>query len=104
MILGEPNVDRMLRGMTHVQFLEWRVFAELEVFPEQRADYRAASIVSILRNINRKRGTAAKPMDDSVILFGDESKSQKKKPMDWRQMKMIGMQLAIESQIDYRGK
>lgn len=105
MILGESNVDNMLRGMSHVQFLEWRVFAELERFPEEKADYRNAHIVMTLKNINRRKGSAAKKIEDSLIQFGDESIAEKsKKPMSWQQMKMIGMQLAIESQIDYRGK
>lgn len=60
----------MLQGMTIKQFLEWRHYDELEPFDEERADYRAASIVLELRNIYRMRGVPASNLDQCVVRFG----------------------------------
>lgn len=53
----------MLAELTPDQFLEWRVFDQLEILGERRMDYRFASIVLALRG-----GT----LEESVIRFGDE--------------------------------
>jgi len=53
----------MLAELTPDQFLEWRVFDQLEILGERRMDYRFASIVLALRGGK---------LDDCVIKFGDE--------------------------------
>ncbi|HMF88740.1 MAG TPA: hypothetical protein VK575_11735 [Gemmatimonadaceae bacterium] len=53
----------MLAELTPDQFLEWRVFDQLEIMSERRMDYRFASIVLALRGGK---------LDDCVIKFGDE--------------------------------
>lgn len=77
----------MLRSMTWKQFLEWQMFETLEPFDETRADYRTAQIVTALLNINRRRGSRAKKIEDVVLLFGDSTKP--KKEQSWKEQKNI---------------
>jgi len=46
----------MLRQLTRRQLLEWRAYADLEPFDEQRADLRSAQIVAAIINKGRRRG------------------------------------------------
>jgi hypothetical protein len=62
----------MLRSITIRQLGEWRAYADLEPFDEERADLRAASIVQELRNLlGRKKGQAAIPIEKCVVRFGE---------------------------------
>jgi hypothetical protein len=93
--VGHANVDRMLRGMTTRQLTEWRAYADLEPFDEERADYRAASIVHAVRNAFRKKGAPPITLKECVVQFGaeadgaekpktvDQSRSQIKRTMDF---------------------
>ena len=81
--LGRVNVDEMLDEITWVQFAEWMAFADLMPFGEDREEYRFASIVSTLANINRdtKKQREPWPLDQFVLRFGDMPEPQtKKKP------------------------
>lgn len=71
--LGYPNVDRMLREITWPQFLEWRMYDDLEPFGEERDDYRFASICQALWNIARdtKKYPNGFPLSDFLVAFGD---------------------------------
>jgi len=55
--LGVPNVDRMLRGMSGLQLVEWMEYARLEPFGEERADARDAIQTAALGNIMIKLWT-----------------------------------------------
>jgi hypothetical protein len=92
--LGQFNVDGMLRQMTAQQFLEWGEYAALEPFDEVRADYRAASIVQMIANMNRDTKKHPKPfaLSDFVIEFGDSGKPDKKQ--SWQEQKLIAAQFA----------
>jgi hypothetical protein len=90
--VGQPNVDRMLRGMTTRQLTEWRAYADLEPFDEEREDYRAASIVHAIRNAFRKKGAPPISLKECVVQFGadaekpktiEQSRSQIKRTMDF---------------------
>jgi hypothetical protein len=59
----------MLRGMTTRQFQEWRAYADLEPFDEERADLRAASIVAALVNGRRRKGQRAVTLQDCTLRF-----------------------------------
>ncbi len=85
----------MLDRMSITLFREWRAYFDLEPFGEERADYRAASIVAMLYNINRKRGTEAKPVRDFVLEFGDKAKPKRK---SWQELKAIGAAIASAHQ------
>ena len=94
MRLGYANVDAMLRGMTVMQFFEWVTYAELEPFDEVRDDYRAASIVAMIANMNRdtKRHPSAIPLTDFVLKFGVDTTKPKKQT--WQEQKLIAAQFA----------
>lgn len=77
MKLGCINVDRMLHSLTAKQFFEWEAYARLEPFDEVREDYRAASIVTMIANVNR--GVKQQPYryKDFLLNFEEqEAKSQ----------------------------
>jgi hypothetical protein len=63
----------MLDEITWEQFLEWMVYEHLTPFTSDRDEYRFASIVSTLANINRdpKKRKDPWPMDQFVLRFGD---------------------------------
>ena len=84
----------MLRTMTTQQFFEWVVYAELEPFDEVRGDYRAASIVAMIANMNRdiKKHPKALPITDFVLKFGVETTELKKQ--SWQEQKLIAAQFA----------
>ncbi len=85
----------MLDRMSITLFREWRAYFDLEPFGEERADYRAASIVQMLYNINRRRGTPAKPVRDFVLEFGETAVPKRK---TWQEMKAIGAMIASAHQ------
>jgi len=86
----------MLRLITARQFLTWAAYEELEPFGEERADYRAASIVQTIVNMNRDTKKHPRPFDieDFVLRFGD-STAPKKKQQTWQEQKQI-MQMYSE--------
>lgn len=47
--------------MTAKQFMGWENYARLEPFNELRADYRAASIATVIANVNRDPKTRRDP-------------------------------------------
>lgn len=67
---GELDVDEaILRRLTAKQFRGWEMYHELEPFGEVRADFRAASIVQMLYNVNRGPKQQALPMSDFLLKF-----------------------------------
>jgi hypothetical protein len=76
----------MLRGLTAKQFTEWEHFAQLEPFDETRQDYRIASIVTMLANINRDPKKKGYELSDFVLKF-DEVPPKKKQT--WAEQEMI---------------
>lgn len=82
--------------MTARQFIEWQVFYALDPFGELRADYRAASIVQMIANVNRGKGAPYK-LKDFLLKFG-ESEPAKARP--WREQKaMMGQIFAAYSDL-----
>jgi hypothetical protein len=73
-------VDGLLRNLTATQFRGWEHFYELEPDPEIRADYRAASIVQILYNINRGKSQKALTLEEALLKFGEQEQKQKQTP------------------------
>ena len=72
------HVERdVLFGLTAKQFRAWQHYFELEPFDETRQDYRIASIVQMLYNVNRGKNSPAGRLQDFVLKFGEqEEKSQ----------------------------
>jgi len=58
-----------LKGLTAEQFRAWEIYCELEDFTEKRQDYRVASILHILYNINRGKDQPAKQLKDFLLQF-----------------------------------
>lgn len=59
----------MLRSLTAKQFLELEAYKRLNPFREVRADYRAASIVQVIANVNRGRNQKAYTLQDFLLKF-----------------------------------
>lgn len=57
--------------------MEWEHYARLEPFQEFRADYRAASIVSMLYNVNRTKDSKQYTIEDFVLKFGEREEQPK---------------------------
>lgn len=85
------NVDAMLRSLTAKQFAEWEQYAKLEPFNELRADYRTASIVTMLANVNRASKQEPYSLEDFVLKFGQEPK----KPQTWQEKLAIARAIAM---------
>lgn len=62
----------MLRSMTTRQFQEWRHYADLEPFDEERADARAAQVVAAILNTapNRRKGSRAVQIEECLLHYG----------------------------------
>ena len=90
--LGRVNVDEMLDEISWEQFEEWMVYDHLAPFTQDREEYRFASIVSTLSNINRdtKKRKEPWPLDQFVLRFGDmpEPASLKKQQSAEEQMRI----------------
>jgi hypothetical protein len=79
--LGILHVERdILRGLTAKELRGWEMYHELEPFGEERADYRAASIVQMLYNINRGKNQKALELKDFLLAFGEQEPKQKQTP------------------------
>lgn len=86
----------MLRSLTAEQFLGWMAFSRVEHFGELRADFRAASIVEALWNVNRDPKKRSEPytiMDTfGHFLRGlEELDLPKAPPQTWQEKKSILM-------------
>ena len=98
MRLGVVNVDRdILRGLTAKQFRAWEHYAELEPFDETRADYRAASIVQMLYNVNRGSKQKAVALEDVVLKFGAQEKKDQQKQTPQQQFAILKVLAAMHA-------
>jgi len=90
---GEWNVNKIARGMTAKQFIEWGLYAQLEPFGAERADIQAASIAQMVFNM-AVAGKDRKPLKDFVLRF--EGTVEEKKPSQpWQEKKAIAMTIAM---------
>lgn len=83
----------MMSAMPISLFREWRAFYNMEPFGEERADWRAASINSMLFNINRNKGATTRPAKDFLLEFRT-AKERSAPKQDWRWMKALGASIA----------
>lgn len=85
----------MLREITIQELLEWRVFAELEPFDEERMDIRIAHVVQTLVNINRDTKKRPQPyeLSEFMLPFGDMPPRVKPK-QTWQQQKQMAQLIA----------
>lgn len=78
--------------MPAAAFLRWRYFSELEPFGELRQDYRAASIVQALYNLQRdtKKHKDPFPITEFVLKFGEpEGATVGRKRQTWQEQKAL---------------
>jgi hypothetical protein len=99
--LGILHVERdILQGLTAKEFRGWEMYCGLEPFGETRDDFRTASIVQMLYNVNRGAKQKALPLKDFVLTFG-ESEDEKPKRQTWQQqlaiMKMMAAAYATDA-------
>lgn len=78
--LGVWDVAVIARGLTAKKFFEWEAYAQLEPFDERRADYRAASIVTMLANLHRGKDQKAYSLEDFVLKFSEQAPKRKQTP------------------------
>lgn len=69
-------MDAILRRTPARVLLAWEAYAAVEPFDETRADYRAASIATMIANVNRGRGRQAYKLEDFVLRFGQQAKKR----------------------------
>lgn len=81
----------MLARMTARQFLEWRIFADLEPFDEERMDQRFASLEALFVNLHRAKGVKPVTLQDRRLWFGDAAPPAPP-PKSWQDLKAIAVQ------------
>ena len=81
----------MLRSLTAKQFAEWEHYAKLEPFNELREDYRTASIVTMIANVNRGSKHQPFKLEDFVLKFEQEPK----RPQTWQEKLAIARAIAM---------
>lgn len=91
MRLGYANVNALARSLTAKQLLEWEYYAALEPFDELRADYRAASIVTTIANVNRGLKQAPYALKDFLLNFEEPEEVKPKRQTVEQQIKMAYM-------------
>lgn len=89
MRLGIANVDRLARSLTARQLMEWEAYAELEPFDERRADYRTASIVQTIANVNRGKNQKPYTLEEMLLKFGEQPKKRQQSPEE--QMRILNL-------------
>lgn len=64
----------MLGQISTRQFQEWRAYADLEPFDEERADLRSAQIVQAIFSVHRRKHQGPPKLKDCVLRFGEQDK------------------------------
>ncbi len=88
---GELDVRALLRRTNAKRFLNWERYFALEYDRELRADYRAASIVQVIANVNRGKGQKAYSLEDFRLKFED---APPKKDKTWQEMQATALLIA----------
>lgn len=82
----------MLRILTAKQFRELYLYEQLDPSAEWRADYRAASVVQVIANVNRAKGQKALSLEDVVLRF--EESERKQQSQTWQEKLAIAKMVA----------
>jgi hypothetical protein len=90
---GEWNINKIARGMTAKQFIEWGLYAQMDPFGDVRGDIQAASIVQMVFNM-AVSAKDRKPLKDFLLKFGD-AVEEKKPSQPWQEKKAIAMTIAM---------
>lgn len=65
--LGIWDVRGLLSRMPMRQFEDWRAYADLEPFDEERMDLRIATVVKAVYDVHRKKGSPQVKLSDCVL-------------------------------------
>jgi len=78
------------------KFFEWMAYSEVEPWSEIRDDYRAASIVQAIVNVNRddKKYPKPLPIENFLLKFGVQEEEEKPK-QTWQEQKRIAQLWAM---------
>ncbi len=87
---GETDVRALLRRTSAKRFIGWEHYFALEFDRELRADYRAASIVQIIANVNRGEKQKAYSVEDFLLKFDAPPKREK----TWQEMQQTATLIA----------
>jgi len=85
----------MLRQITARQLQEWRVYADLEPFDEERADIRAASIVQAIFNSPRKKKDRVTLKECMVTFGGSDAAALTQEQQLQQTMRTMDMVMAL---------
>jgi hypothetical protein len=85
----------MLKKITAKQFRLWEMYYELEPFGEIRDDYRIATIVQALCNINRSKGQPVVKLEECVLKLGEAE--EKPKQTAQQQLAMLRILAAMHA-------
>jgi len=81
--LGVPNPDSLLACLPYRIYQEWRRYAELEPFGEERADLRSAILSALVANAwLRGKNRPAYKISDFMPKFGPPEPRQTRSPDD----------------------
>lgn len=95
-MMGEINVDAMLRRITAKQFRAWAHYDQLEPFGEIRADYRTASIVQMIANVNRGKKQKPYTLQEMLLKFEEAEPKRKQSPQEQLSiLNILAMQQAL---------
>lgn len=84
--------------MPAIHLMRWQAYCELEPFGELRDDYRFASIVQAMYNLQRdpKQHPSPFELSEFVIQFGEpEGGTKTRGQKSWQQMKMLAEALSM---------
>jgi hypothetical protein len=86
----------MLAAMSWEQFMEWVHFFGLEPMPEVRADLRAATIASVIANVNRNPKKRSRPYSPKDFM-PDYDSAQKSKKGEFTREQWLAMKAAAKA-------
>jgi len=94
--LGWADVDAMLASMSAAQFVEWRAYASLEPFDEERADLRAAIVAATIANVHRDPKRHPTPVGVDVFM----PRFDRRPSQTWQQQKALAQMISAAYNAD----
>lgn len=91
------NVERDIhRALTAKQFRGWEIYESLCPLGEERLDYRTASLVQLLFNINRGKDQKPLTLDECLIPFIREPKQDQTPEQQFKILQLWAAAMASE--------
>jgi|SRR5580765_708738 len=99
---GTWDVASIRNGMTAKAFRRWLLYSQVEPFrfdKELRQDFRIASIVQVIANVNRGKNQRAYTIKDFLLQF-DDDEAPKERKKTWQEMQKIAYMIAAAYNAD----